>query len=433
LSDQFNVTLSPYVAPKKWGKSSLISFDDEGATIHMPHQDATLLRSLQQAARTLNRLGVPEVYLNGEQWSLEKQWAFYRGYQLGEPKYSCQFATLSTDEMQRLQRRIIAVSMVKEWVDTPPNQQRPLALCQSLGAWIKQLDSDNVTIEIIEGKALQQAGWAGICAVGQGSSNPPAMLQIDFNPTEDPHAPTYAVLVGKGITFDSGGYSLKSPQGMAVMKLDMAGGATVVGALGLAMLNGLKRRIRVIVCAAENLVDGHSLLLGDVIEYKNGVSVEVLNSDAEGRLVLADGLLKASEYQPDLLIDAATLTGASITAVGEDYIAHMSVNENLHQRWQGAAAMHQEYTWRLPLEPWHAKQFPSYCATTANSIAKPGGGPGAASCAAGFLSRFVSDLSCWLHLDLASAYQMQANHLWGCGATGNGVLALASILIDKPV
>ena len=433
MSDKFYVTLSPHVAPKKWGENSQVSFSDSGATIHIPHQITTPLRTLQQAARTINKLGLPQVSLTGEHWGFEHQWAFYRGYCLGEPRYSCEFAPLTTEELQRIQHRSQVITVVKQWIDTPPNHQRPLALCQTLAQWLKQLDSDNVSTEIIAGEALQQAGWNGLYAVGQGSSHPPAMLQIDYNPSSDPNAPTHAVLVGKGITFDSGGYSLKAPQNMAAMKLDMAGAATVVGALGLAILNGLKERTRVIICAAENLIDGNSLLLGDVIEYKNGTTVEVLNSDAEGRLVLADGLLKASEYQPSLLIDAATLTGASITAVGEDHIAHFTPNDVLAQRWQDIASLHQEHTWRLPLAPWHAWQFPSQSATTANSIAKPGGGPGAASHAAGFLSHFVHHTDHWIHLDLASAYQMQSNSLWASGATGNGVLGLASMLIDKPV
>jgi len=433
LNSKFTVTLSTHIAPKKWGKASLVSFSDDGATIHMAHQDSAPLRSLQRAARILNTLGIPQVHLTGEHWSLEKQWAFYRGYQLGKEKHSCQFSPLTTDEMQRLEHRATVIPRVKQWIDTPPNQQRPRMLCQDLSEWIKQINTKNITTEIIEGAALQQAGWMGLYTVGQGSSHPPAMLQIDFNPTDNLNAPTHAVLVGKGITFDSGGYSLKSSHNMAAMKLDMAGAATVVGALGLAILNGLKQRVRIIICAAENVVGGHSLLLGDVIEYKNGVSVEVLNSDAEGRLVLADGLLKASEYQPTLLINAATLTGASITAVGEEHIAHITPNDILHHRWQDIASLHQEHTWRLPFESWHATQFPSHCATTANSISKPGGGPGAASSAAGFLSGFVNEPSHWLHLDLASAYHIQQNALWGCGATTNGVLSLAALLIDKPV
>jgi PepB aminopeptidase len=142
------------------------------------------------------------------------------------------------------------------------------------------------------------------------------MLELDFNPGKDPKAPVAAALVGKGITFDSGGYSMKTSQGMLTMKHDMGGAAIVTGALALAILRGLDKRVKLILCCAENLVSGHAYKLGDILTYKNGTTVEVVNTDAEGRLILADGLQLAGESGAPLIIDAATLTGAAVMALG---------------------------------------------------------------------------------------------------------------------
>ncbi|WP_413699380.1 hypothetical protein ACLKMH_18165 [Psychromonas sp. KJ10-10] len=138
-------------------------------------------------------------------------------------------------------------------------------------------------------------------------ARPPAMLQLDYNPTGDENAPVEFALVGKGITFDSGGYSLKPSAGMAIMKSDMGGAATLAGSLALAIVNGLQKRVKLYLCCAENLVSGNAFKLGDVITYKNGVTAEILNTDAEGRLVLADGLLAAQEDNPSRIIDADNL------------------------------------------------------------------------------------------------------------------------------
>ena len=142
------------------------------------------------------------------------------------------------------------------------------------------------------------------------------MLELDFNPSKDPKAPVAAALVGKGITFDSGGYSMKTSQGMLTMKHDMGGAAIVTGALALAILRGLDKRVKLILCCAENLVSGHAYKLGDILTYKNGTTVEIVNTDAEGRLVLADGLQLAGDSGAPLVIDAATLTGAAVMALG---------------------------------------------------------------------------------------------------------------------
>ena len=155
------------------------------------------------------------------------------------------------------------------------------------------------------------------------------MLQLDFNPTNDPNAPVLACLVGKGITFDSGGYSIKPSDGMSTMRTDMGGAALLTGALGFAIAHGLNQRVKLYLCCAENLVSGNAFKLGDIITYKNGVTAEILNTDAEGRLVLADGLIEADSQNPQFIVDCATLTGAAKVAVGNDYHSVLSMDDAL--------------------------------------------------------------------------------------------------------
>jgi len=236
--------------------------------------------------------------------------------------------------------------------------------------------------------------------------------------------------VGKGITFDSGGYSIKQSAGMVHMKADMGGAATVTAGLALAILRGLDKPVHLYLCCAENLISGHAYKLGDIISYPNGVTVEIHNTDAEGRLVLADGLLMAGQTGAPLIIDAATLTGAAVTAVGEDYNAVFALDEDERNDYLNVAQSENERHWPLPLESFHAAKCPSNFADTANSRAVKGGGPGGASNAAGFLSRFVpNDGKGWVHVDLAGAYNDSPTAYFSAGGTGHGFRTIAGKLL----
>jgi PepB aminopeptidase len=297
---------------------------------------------------------------------------------------------------------------------------------------LSSLSTESISSRLIMGEELQQQGWHGIYQVGRGSSRPPLLAEIDFNPSGDEQTPVSACLVGKGITFDSGGYSIKSSEGMLSMKCDMGGAATVIGGLGLAIMRGLNKRVKVFLCCAENLVSGHAYKLGDIITYKNGTSVEIVNTDAEGRLVLADGLLAATETKAPLIIDAATLTGAAHVALGDEYNAFFSLDKTLQQQALSWAQLENELAWCLPLEKWHREKCPSSFADTANSRAQKGGGAGGASNAAGFLSRFVNeDGKGWLHIDLAAAYNGNATSNMPAGATAQGFRTIARALTDS--
>ncbi|MGB2078688.1 MAG: aminopeptidase PepB, partial [Vibrio sp.] len=236
--------------------------------------------------------------------------------------------------------------------------------------------------------------------------------------------------VGKGITFDSGGYSLKPSAFMTSMKADMGGASTITGGLAFSILRGLNKRVKLILCCAENMVSGRALKLGDVIHYKNGKTVEVMNTDAEGRLVLADGLMYASEQNPELIIDCATLTGATKNALGNDYHALMSFDQKLAQKALKCAEQEHEGLWQLPLAEFHRKMLPSNFADLSN-ISSGDYSPGA-STAAGFLSYFVEDYQKgWLHFDCAATYRKSSTDKWSAGATGVGVRTLARLLQEQ--
>ena len=314
----------------------------------------------------------------------------------------------------------------------PQKEVGPQQLAVRAGEFIKSQAPfpEYVSYRIVSGADLLEQGWVGTHTVGRGSARKPAMLQLDFNPTGDANAPVFACIVGKGITFDSGGYSIKPSNFMDAMKADMGGAAMATGALGLAISQGLNKRVKLILCCAENMISSNAYKLGDIITYKNGVTVEVLNSDAEGRLVLADGLLYANEFKPQLMMDCATLTGAAKMALGNDYHALFSFDQSLATRCLAAAEQENEGMWQLPLAESHRTMLPSHFAELANVS----GGqyvPGA-STAAAFLSYFVDNYQeGWVHFDCSGAYRKSASDLWSVGATGMGVKSLARILLNE--
>lgn len=423
MTDFMKVTLTRDPAAAHWGKAD-VTFVGDVASIHLNESDALL--HVQQAARKLELQGVTKVALTGQLWTADLQWAFAQG-----------FATALTAPMIHwtgddatqalLTHRLESATFARHLINETPENLSPVALATQAAKWLSTIGGDKVSYRIIEGEALLEEQWIGIHAVGRGSERPPALLELDFNPLAD-DAPVSVALVGKGITFDSGGYSIKGSEGMLGMKCDMGGAATVTAALGLAIKSGLNKRVKLFLCCAENLISGHAYKLGDILKYKNGVTVEVVNTDAEGRLVLADGLQAASETGAPVIIDAATLTGAAVMAVGTNYNAIFSPQAEMLALAQQKALAVGERVWPLPLDPWHKDNCPSPYADTANSRPMKGGGAGGASNAAGFLWRFVAPEANWLHIDLASAFSDTGDHLWSAGATTHGVLTIAGLL-----
>ncbi|WP_287797465.1 aminopeptidase PepB, partial [Idiomarina sp.] len=400
---------------------------DNKAQIILVEDEAENLRRIQKAGRTLDNTGAVTIEAAGSDWNLERQWALSQGFT----------STLSTNQViwnktdepavKELDAMREATRFSRELTNLSAEEIYPESLAQRVTEHFKALAPDAISAEFIKGEALKDAGWMGIYTVGRASQHAPGLLVLDYNPTGDENAPVETALIGKGITYDSGGYSIKPSEGMLAMKCDMGGAATVSGALSLAIRRGLNKRVKLILCCAENMIDGRAYKLGDIIRYKNGLTVEVVNTDAEGRLVLADGLQAAGEFGAKQIIDAATLTGAAQMAVGNEYNALFSVDEVAATKALANADKKNELLWRLPLAPWHSENCPSAFADTANSRPQKGGGAGGASNAAGFLLRFAPNSGKgWLHFDLAGAYQKSATSMWATGATAAGVRTIAA-------
>ncbi|MBV1908162.1 MAG: aminopeptidase PepB [Kangiellaceae bacterium] len=432
MSQTFEVALSFQPGAKHWGSDSLLSYNEAGATIHLSSKEDCLTERLkiQQVARKLSQSNIPAFKLSGN-WDLEAQWHFWQGVCSPKQMPTVEFSKLTETDSDELHARIQSYSWAKKMINLSPEDLSPVQLATQAGEFLTQIAPESISYNIISGEALDKAGLVGIYNVGRGSKREPALLELDFCPPGTEDQVPAAALVGKGITFDSGGYSLKSSVGMLHMKSDMGGAATVTGALALAISNGLKKRIKLYLCCAENLVSGHAYKLADILKYKNGVTVEVVNTDAEGRLVLADGLILADESDAPVVIDAATLTGAACVAVGDHYNAMFSMDDSLAQQFERISKQEHDPFWRLPLEPFHQDNCPSDYATTANSKPTPGGGVGGASNAAGFLSRFIDyNKKRWIHLDLAACYRDSGNSLFSAGATGRGVRSISRYLCD---
>lgn len=408
-----------------WKPSAAAVMGEKGATIYLGADEAENLRKIQKAGRQLDGFGVRAVELQGEGWDLERQWAFSNGYTDTRSSNSITWA----NDADTLKQMRDTVNWTRELINLPPDTIYPESLAQRVAEKLEGLAADKVSTRIIAGDELLKEGWVGIHTVGRASKHAPCMLVVDYNPSQQEDAPVDACLVGKGITFDSGGYSIKSSEGMLAMKCDMGGAATLAGALALAIQQGLNKRVQLVLCCAENLIDGTAYKLGDIIKYKNGTTVEIVNTDAEGRLVLADGLQYAGEVGAKLIVDAATLTGAAQVAVGTEYNALFSVDDALANKALATAAEQRENLWRLPLQQWHKENTPSAFADCANSRPQKGGGSGGASNAAGFLLRFApNNGKGWLHFDIAGAYHGSANSLWATGATALGVRTIAALL-----
>jgi len=430
MSEKFVVQLSEQAAPSHWGERATLSFNEQGATVHLSEQET--LKNVQKAARTIANQGVKSVVLAGDAWCTESQWAFYQGFVTPKLLDGVEFTDNAQSDIKELAHLKASATWAREMVNGTADDIYPESLAEKAAEFIQSLAPEHVSYQIIKGDALLEQQWIGIHAVGRGSVRPPVLLELDYNPTGDENAPVSAALVGKGITFDSGGYSIKSSEGMLGMKCDMGGAATVTAGLALAINRGVEKRIKLFLCCAENLISGHAYKLGDILTYKNGTTVEIVNTDAEGRLVLADGLMAAGETGAPLIIDAATLTGAALVAVGQEYNALFALDKELAREVEDFASQEMEAAWPLPLEKWHQQNCPSPYADTANSRAQKGGGYGGASNAAGFLSRFVpNDGKGWVHIDLAAAFNMGSTSQWAAGATTQGMRTVARTLLEK--
>ena len=295
-----------------------------------------------------------------------------------------------------------AVALIKDLVNVPAEWQSPAHLAQSAADSVADLD---VTVEILDEAALADQGFGGILGVGQGSDRPPRLVRLDYAPAE---AVRHIALVGKGITFDTGGLSLKPAASMVGMKFDMAGAATSLAALRAIATLALPVRVTAWLCITDNMPSGRALRPGDIIRILDGTTVEVQNTDAEGRLVLADGLVAASRERPDVIIDVATLTGAIVAALGHRHTGVFGDDDTVAQ-FLAAAKGTGELAWHMPLPDYMEESLESPIADLQN--ANMGDRMGGASFAGLFLRRFVGRTSeeenapriPWVHLDIAGS------------------------------
>lgn len=319
--------------------------------------------------------------------------------------------------------RIVAEAMhtVRDLVNAPPSHLYPetfAAAAQQLAA------SADVTVTVLAHDELVEGGFGGILGVGQGSTRGPRLVKVAYSPAG---AAKHIALVGKGITFDSGGLSLKPPASMIGMKYDMTGAATVLAVVLAAAKLALPVRLTAWLCIAENLPSGSALRPNDVITVRGGRTVEVLNTDAEGRLVLADGIVAASEEEPDAIIDVATLTGAASIAMGTRYVGTMG-DAALAARVVAAGDRVGETLWQMPIPAELRPLLNSDIADIANI--KPGNTAGGMMIAAAFLREFVGTTGegedkrsiPWAHLDIAGPAN---NGAAGWGFTGKGPTGVA--------
>ncbi|MBF4462293.1 MULTISPECIES: leucyl aminopeptidase [unclassified Rathayibacter] len=338
---------------------------------------------------------------------------------------------LGEGEQDVLDRALVvarAVSAVKDLVNTPPSHLYPQTLADAVEEGVAGLPLE---LTVWDEKALEAEGFGGILGVGSGSSRPPRLVKLAYAPDG---ASTHLALVGKGITFDSGGLSLKPPASMIGMKYDMTGAATVYAVVRAVAELRLPVRVTAWLCLAENLPSGTAIRPNDVLTIRGGTTVEVLNTDAEGRLVLADGLVAASEEQPDALVDVATLTGAATVALGTRTVGAMGDDALIASVLDAATAAGESF-WHMPLPAELRPLLNSDIADIAN--VKPGNTAGGMLIAGHFLREFVGTRGegegatsiPWVHLDIAGAANNAgaAHGFTGSGPTGVSVRALIAL------
>ncbi|MBP1300514.1 leucyl aminopeptidase [Curtobacterium sp. 1310] len=313
-----------------------------------------------------------------------------------------------------------AAALVRDLVNTAAGDLGPADVADVA---VAQAEGLPLTVEVLDEQQLEEQGFGGILGVGRGSERPPRLVVVRYEPSS---ASKHIALVGKGITFDSGGLSLKPAASMLGMKTDMTGAATVLAATIAAARLGLDTKVTAWLCLAENMPSGSATRPGDVLTLKNGKTVEVTNTDAEGRLVLGDGMVAASLEQPDALVDVATLTGAQVVALGDRTTGLMG-SDDLVARVRAVADAVAEPIWPMPLPEELDARLASDVADMVNAtVGNPAGGM---LLAGKFLERFVGDGVPWAHLDIAGPSEHKGGgYGWlGKGATGVMVRTLIGL------
>ncbi|MGA7379744.1 MAG: leucyl aminopeptidase [Terriglobales bacterium] len=326
-------------------------------------------------------------------------------------------------EQSRLQKaldeaRVVGESqnLTRDLANEPSNRMTPTMLAERARKMAQEV---GLKCEVYGADKIKELKMGAFWGVAQGSDEPPALIVLRYEPADAPTTPVLG-LVGKGITFDTGGISIKPADGMEKMKYDMAGGAAMIGAMRAIAQIKPKVKVIAVICATENMPSGKAQKPGDVQIAMSGKSIEIINTDAEGRLVLADGLCYARQLGCTHLVDAATLTGAVVVALGYVNAGVFANDDKMYERFQRALGKSGEKFWRLPLDEEYKESIRSYIADIINS----GGRWGGAITAAMFLKEFAEDTP-WIHLDIAGTAWMEEQKPWiAKGPSGIAVRSL---------
>lgn len=368
-----------------------------------------------------------DYYLNDELSSLQQfdfavSWGLgayqYTGYKQPAHTALAQLYLADAQQATAAQAMIESLCLTRDLINTPANDMMPQDLAQAAHALANQFSAEFT--QLIGDELLTQ-NYPLVHAVGRASEHAPRLLEMRWGNPNDPKL----TLVGKGVCFDSGGLDLKPASAMRHMKKDMGGAAQVLGLASLIMQAKLAVNLRVLIPAVENAVSANAFRPGDVITSRSGISVEIDNTDAEGRLVLADAITEAVSEKPDLLVDFATLTGACRIAVGTEIAGYFSNQTKLANALQ-ACSSERDPVWGLPLHQEYAYMLDSQVADILNSASEPYAG---ASTAALFLQRFVNDTP-WLHFDVM-AWNLRTRAARPKGGEAMGVRTLFTYLSQR--
>lgn len=334
-----------------------------------------------------------------------------------KPGKAIRFAVPDGADLERVRRIADGVFLARDLVNTPANDMGPEALENAV---YTLAEPHKASVSVVKGDALLAQNFPMIHAVGRASNRAPRLIDLCWGPESAPKV----TLVGKGVCFDTGGLDIKPASGMLLMKKDMGGAANVLGLASMIMSAGLNVRLRVLIPAVENAISGDAFRPGDILTSRKGLTVEIGNTDAEGRLVLADALALADEEEPQLLIDMATLTGAARVALGPDLPPFYTPDDALAGEIARAAEMAADPLWRMPLWKPYDSRLSSKIADLNNVTAD---GFGGSMTAALFLKRFVEKTTTWAHFDIFAWSPSDRPHC-PAGAEAQGIRALERVV-----
>ncbi|MEO3384827.1 leucyl aminopeptidase family protein [Mesorhizobium sp. CAU 1741] len=330
------------------------------------------------------------------------------------------FAAPKGAGIDAVNRRADGVFLTRDLINTPASDMGPDALEEAVRTLAKR---HKATVKVISGDELLKKNFPMIHAVGRAAAQAPRLIDLTWGPRSAPRV----TLVGKGVCFDTGGLDIKPASGMLLMKKDMGGAANVLGLASMIMAGKLNVRLRVLIPAVENAISGDAFRPGDVLTSRKGMTVEIGNTDAEGRLVLADALALADEDEPALLVDMATLTGAARVALGPDLPPFFTDDDALAAALAAASQKVADPLWRLPLWAPYDKKLSSKIADFNNVTSD---GFAGAVTAALFLKRFVDRTASWVHFDVFGWSPMERPHC-PVGGEAQGIRAIEEVLLQR--